>query len=90
MSNSLTKGHVREGRRNAEASNRTVPKRPAPTPEQIALGIRPPAFGNGTSADIDDLVKTFTRLGDEEFQSFLKAIADNRADRRATTSERTD
>lgn len=90
MAHSVTSSPVREIRRNAKPTNSKTPRRPAPTPEQAALGIRPPIFGNGTSADIDALVQTFPPLGDEEFEAFQKAISDNRADRRAATVEQVD
>ncbi len=60
-----------------------VPSRPAPTPEQAALGILPAAIGNGTYTDIMRIVRELHGADDEQEDSDLwEAISENRAQRR--------
>ena len=72
------------------AEDVVLPQRPAPTPEQAALGILPAAIGNGTYADIVRFVHSQPPVDDKEFQAFEQAIADNRAMRRQLVRERED
>lgn len=74
----------------SKTSEIEIKPRPAPTPDQAAFGIRPPAVGNGTFQDIMRGVRSRPRLGDKEFEAFYQTIAEDRAARRKLARDRSE
>ncbi len=88
MADTITDVRAASAEAEEELERIVIPERPAPTPEQAALGIMPAAIGGGTIEDIMEIVRSLPRLDDDEYEAFERAIAENRRMRRQLALER--